>query len=93
MDYKELIGKTIFDFTKDAALIERVTKVNPSDKEKVAFYKGHCHKINRYNDIMFFAAKTNNMDLYEAAMKARDAAQREFEKRADEGMRNGIIID
>lgn len=30
MDYKELIGKTIFDFTKDAALIERVTKVNPS---------------------------------------------------------------
>lgn len=53
MDYKELIGKTIFDFTKDAALIERVTKVNSSDKEKVAFYKGHCHEINRYNDIMF----------------------------------------
>ena len=45
MDYKELIGKTIFDFTKDAALIERVTKVNPSDKEKVAFYKEHCHPI------------------------------------------------
>ncbi len=29
MYYKELIGKTIFDLTKDAAILERIAKVNP----------------------------------------------------------------
>lgn len=60
MNYKELIGKTVFDFTKDAAIIERITKVNPSDKEKVAKYKKDCHPIGKAEGIEELAEILNN---------------------------------
>ena len=31
MNYKELIGKTVFDFTKDEALLKKVANYSPHD--------------------------------------------------------------
>lgn len=67
MNYKELIGKTVFDFTKDAAIIERITKVNPSDKENVAKYKKDCHPIGKAEGIEELAEFLNNRELCKAA--------------------------
>lgn len=93
MDYKELIGKTIFDFTKDAALIERVTKVNPSDKEKVAFYKGHCHEIGKAEDIEELAEILNDKELRNATKRLRNELWKDFDRRASEANEKGIIVD
>lgn len=93
MDYKELIGKTIFDFTKDAALIERVTKVNPSDKEKVAFYKEHCHPIGKAEDIEELAEILNDKELRNAAKRLRNELWKDFDRRASKANEKGIIVD
>ena len=93
MDYKELIGKTIFDFTKDAALIERVTKVNPSDKEKVAFYKEHCHPIGKAEDIEELAEILNDKELRNAGKRLRNELWKDFDRRASEANEKGIIVD
>lgn len=93
MDYKELIGKTIFDFTKDAALIERVTKVNPSDKEKVAFYKEHCHPIGKAEDIEELAEILNDKELRNAAKRLCNELWKDFDRRASEANEKGIIVD
>lgn len=82
-------GKTIFDFCKDAEMRKAIIGGDYTEKD----YKSRCHEINRYGDLTNFAAKTNNMALFKAAAKAMDEAQREFDERADEAMRNGIIID
>ena len=88
-----MIGKTIFDFTKDAALIERVTKVNPSDKEKVAFYKGHCHEIGKAEDIEELAEILNDKELRNAAKRLLNELWKDFDRRASEANEKGIIVD
>lgn len=82
-------GKTIFDFCKDAEMRKAIIGGDYTEKD----YKSLCHEIFRYDHIRDFAARTNNRTLFEAATKARDEAQSEFDERANEGMRNGIIID
>lgn len=93
MNYKELIGKTVFDFTKDAAIIERITKVNPSDKEKVAKYKKVCHPVGKAEDIEELAELLNNKELRKAAKKLRDELWADFDRRASEARKKGLIID
>lgn len=93
MNYKELIGKTVFDFTKDAAIIERITKVNPSDKEKVAKYEKDCHPVGKAEDIEELAELLNNKELRKAAKKLRDELWADFDRRASEARKKGLIID
>ncbi len=93
MNYKELIGKTVFDFTKDAAIIERITKVTPSDKEKVAKYKKDCHPIGKAEGIEELAEFLNNRELCKAAKKLRDELWADFNRCASEANKKGLIID
>lgn len=93
MDYKELIGKTIFDLTKDAAILERIAKVNPFDKEKVAFYKGHCHPIGKAEDIEELAEILNDKELRNAAKRLRNELWKDFDRRASEANEKGLIVD
>lgn len=93
MNYKELEGKTVFDFTKDAALIERITNVKPSDKEKVASYKKDCHPIGKISDIEYLAEILSNKELCKAARKLKKELWADFDRRASEANKKGLIID
>lgn len=93
MNYKELTGKTVFDFTKDAAIIERITRVNPSDKVEVAKYKKNCHPVGKAEDIEELAELLNNKELREAAKKLRDDLWTDFNRRASDANKKGLIID
>lgn len=93
MNYKDLIGKTVFDFTKDEAIIERITKVNLSDKEKVAFYIQNCHPIGKISDIEYLAEILNKNELCKAARKLKKELWADFDKRASEANKKGLIID
>ena len=93
MNYKDLIGKTVFDFTEDTTLIERITKVNPSDKKRVAFYKKNCHPIGKICGIEELAEILNNKELRKAAKKLRDELWADFDRRASEANKKGLIID
>ncbi len=65
---KSLNNKTIFDFTGDAALIEHITGVSPSNLKAVAFYLGDgCHVINKAKHIETLAIMQNNRGLAAAA--------------------------
>lgn len=63
------------------------------DYRNESHYKDMCHEINRYDDLFDYGITIHDNALCEAAMKARDEAQKEFDERVMEGIRNGIIID
>lgn len=93
MYYKELISKTIFDLTKDTAILERIAKVNPFDKEKVAFYKEHCHPIGKAEDIEELAEILNDKELRNTAKRLRNELWKDFDRRASEANEKGLIVD
>lgn len=92
MNYKDLKGKTIFDFAKDDKIIEEIIDFNPSDKELKDFYLKN-HPINIARDIYEYACIVKNKELRQAALLYGDELQEEMEERAEEAAKEGIIID
>lgn len=92
-NYKELKGKTIFDFTKDEVIIVEIVGFNPSDEATKEHYVKNCHPINAAHDIYEYACMIKEKGLRQAALLYSDEAQEEFEKRAEEAAKEGIIID
>lgn len=92
MNYKELKGKTIFDFAKDETIIEEIVDFNPSDKELKDNYL-KAHPINIARDIYEYACMVKNKELRQAALLYSDELQEEMEERAEEAAKEGIIVD
>lgn len=94
-EYKaeSLNNKSIFDFTGDAALIERITGVSPTDLRAVAFYLGGgCHPVNRLYHIAEMASTLNNAQLEKLANKLAKKFWRDFNSRAAAD-KSGLIIE
>lgn len=92
MNYKELKGKTIFDFAKDETIIEEIVDFNPSDKELKDNYL-KAHPINIARDIYEYACMVKNKELRQAALLYGDELQEEMEEMAEEAAKEGIIVD
>lgn len=84
----KLKGKTIFDFCKDTEMLKSIIGGDYLE----SYYKGFPESVIMKH-LMEYAARTNNKELYESAEKARIIAENDFERRADEAMKNGWIID
>lgn len=84
----EIKDKTIFDFCKDENLRKEIIGGDYSED----YYKGFRSEFI-YEDMVEYAAKVNNHELFKAAKKARDKAHKEFGKRAFEAMEKGWLID
>lgn len=85
MDLKD---KTIFDFTDDKAIIEKITGNTPKD-----FYIRNCHPLNKLSDLVDLAHLTNDTKLRTEAEKAWEKAQKESDDTIEKGQQDGIIID
>lgn len=92
-NYKDLKGKTIFDFTEDKKIIKEIVGFNPSDKERKEHYINNCHPINAARDIYEYACTVKNKELRQAALLYGDELQEEMEERAEEAAKEGIIVD
>lgn len=84
----KLKGKTIFDFCKDAEMRKSIIGGDYTE----AYYKDFPESVIMKH-LMEYAARTNNKDLYESAEKERIIAEKDFERRADEAAKNGLLID
>ncbi|WP_368107682.1 hypothetical protein [Bacteroides nordii] len=92
-NYKDLKGKTIFDFTEDEKIIKEIVGFNSFDKERKEHYINNCHPINAARDIYEYACIMKEKGLRQAALLYSDEAQEEMEERAEEAAKEGIIID
>lgn len=81
-------GKTIFDFCKDAEMRKSIIGGDYPE----AYYKGFPESVIMEH-LMEYAARTNDKGLFNAAEKARIIAKKDFERRADEAMKEGWLID
>ena len=84
----DLQDKTIFDFTDDKRIIEKITGNTPKD-----YYIQNCHPVNKLSDIVDLAFITNDTELKEAAEKAWKKAQKKWDDTIENGQQDGIIID
>lgn len=92
MNYKELKGKTVFDFTKDEALLKKVANYSPNDpmngfsKEYILDSSSvvHAHMLQK------LATELNNKELLKAAKKLEEVCWKE---QYEEMNRTGLIID
>ena len=84
----DLQDKTIFDFTDDKKIIEKITGNIPKD-----YYINNCHPLNKLTDIVDLAVLTNNAELKTAAEKAWKKAQKEWDNEIENGQQDGVIID
>jgi len=92
MNYRDLKGKTIFDFAKDEKIIEEIVDFKPSDKKLKDNYL-KSHPINIVRDIYEYACTVKNKELRQAALLYGDELQEEMEERAEEAAKEGIIVD
>lgn len=88
MDYNNLAEKTIYDFSSDSEIINRITGNIPKD-----FYIRKCHILNRLSDIKDFALLTDNAKLMELADKALKEEQGKYDKTVGDALKEGIIVD
>ena len=92
MNYRDLKGKTIFDFAKDEKIIEEIVDFKPSDKGLKDNYL-KSHPVNIARDIYEYACTVKNKELRQAALLYGDELQEEMEERAEEAAKEGIIVD
>lgn len=85
MDLKD---KTIFDFTDDKEIIEKITGNTPKD-----YYIQNCHPLNKLAHLVDLAFITNDTELKESAEKAWKKAQKEWDDKIEDGQQDGVIID
>jgi hypothetical protein len=88
MDYNDLSNKTIYDFTDDPKIIEKIT----GNVSKVSYIET-CHIINKMADIVDFAYIMQDDELYKLATKALKKAQKDCDSIVADGLKDGIIID
>ncbi len=84
----DLTNKTIFDLCKDKKLIKKIIGGNFSKE----YYNGFPETAKAAH-LLELATKTNDKELYDAAIKNYNAAIDKFEQEQDKAMREGRIID
>ena len=92
MNYKELIGKTVFDFTKDEALLKKVANYSPNDPMH-GFSKEYIldsSSIVHAQMLQELATELNNKELFKAAKKLEEVCWKE---QYEEMNRTGLVID
>jgi len=92
MNYKELIGKTVFDFTKDEALLKKVANYSPNDPMH-GFSKEYIldsSSIVHAQMLQKLAAELKNKELLKAAKKLEEVRWKE---QYEEMNRTGLVID
>lgn len=88
MNYKDLIGKTVFDFCKDASILAKVTGF--SDPLESKDYITECSPVVHAQMLQQLAFEMKNQELYKAAKKYEDYCWEETNQRSNE---TGLIID
>lgn len=88
MDYKELIGKTVFDFCNDPEILVKVTGFSEPLKSKE--YLEGCTPLVHAQMLQSLAVEIGNNKLYKAAEKYEGECWKELHKQSQE---TGLIID
>lgn len=88
MNYKDLIGKTVFDFCKDASILAKVTGF--SDPLENKDYITECASVVHAQMLQQLAFEMKNQELYKAAKKYEDYCWEEINRLSNE---TGAIID
>lgn len=88
MDYSNLKNKTIFDFCKDEVLLKEIIGGDFS----YDYYKEFNPAVH-YSHLQKYAARIDNVALFNAATQALNKAELDFRKLQRNGLSNGIIID
>ena len=88
MNYKDLKGKTVFDFCNDAKILAKVTGFSEplESKEYIEGYTSVVHA----QMLQCLAFETKDNELYDAAKKYEDECWKELHKQSQE---TGLIID
>lgn len=91
MNYKDLKGKTVFDFCNDAEILAKVAGYSTDSmkglsKENILGYPYVVHA----QMLQSLATEIKNNELYEAAKKYEDECWKELHKQSRE---TGRIID
>lgn len=81
-------GKTIFDFCKDEELRKKIIGGDYSKD----YYMGFS-EVSIYSHLLDYGIVIHDMDLCNAALKARDEAQGLFDRIADEAASKGMLVD
>lgn len=91
-NYKELKGKTIFDFTKDEVIIIEIVGFNSFDEDSKKYYLGAIPMLLAH-DIYRYACMVDNKSLRQAALLCEDELREEYEEMVNEAAKKGIIVD
>lgn len=86
-DKMNLKGKTIFDFCRDKIMLNEI--VGGYSEE---YYKTLPLSVH-YSDLRNYAARTNNVQLFNAATNALNKANDDFERLQSAEIHRGVIID
>ena len=84
----DLQNKTIFDFTDDKKIIEKITGNTPKD-----YYIQNCHPLNKLAHIVDLAFITSDTELKAVAEKEWEKAKKEWNDTIENKQQDGIIID
>lgn len=88
MNYKDLKGKTVFDFCNDAEILAKVTGFSEPLESKE--YIEGCTSVVHAQMLQRLAFETKDNELYDAAKKYEDECWKELHKQSQE---SGLIID
>lgn len=91
MNYKDLIGKTVFDFCNDAEILAKVTGFSDSLESK-EYVKGFT-PLCQAQLLSKLAEEINNKELGKAAEELEKELWAEWNKDCDEANKKGYIID
>ena len=91
MNYKGLIGKTVFDFCNDAEILAKVAdySTDPMKGHSKEYILG-CPYVVHAQMLQSLAIETGNHELYKAAKKYEDECWKYLHKQSQE---TGLIID
>ena len=88
MNYKDLIGKTVFDFCKDAEILAKVTGFSEPLESKE--YIEGCTPLVHAQMLRKLSFEIKNYELYKAADKYEDYCWKEIHRLH---LEMGAIID
>lgn len=91
MNYKDLIGKTVFDFCEDEKILAKVAgySTDPMKGFSKEYILG-CSYVVQAQMLQKLAIEMQNQELYKAAKKYEDYCWKEINRRSNE---TGLIID
>lgn len=88
MNYKDLIGKTVFDFCENASILAKVTGFSDPLESK-DYITGWSYTVHAQM-LQKLALEMKNQELYKAAKKYEDYCWKEANRLSNE---TGLIID